>query len=87
MAGTFGGWRNFDCQQSQPKSRLPPLILSFSPQARLGELASQRGRIRKRMQLEKGRLKYPQRLFDGPLSHGERDRVRGDSPVYCAIRC
>jgi hypothetical protein len=26
-----------------------PLILSISPQARLGELASQRGSIRKRM--------------------------------------
>ncbi len=37
-------------------SGVPPLILSFSQQARLGELASQRGRIRKRMRLEKGRL-------------------------------
>ena len=29
-------------------------------------------------------MKYPQRMFEGPLSHGERDRVRGDS--LCSFR-
>ena len=56
------------------KSTLP-LILSFSPQARLGELASQSVRIRKRMRMERGRLNSAWSM--GPLSQRERDRVRG----------
>ncbi len=30
---------------------------------------------------EKGPLKYPWRMFEGPLSHGERDRVRGETQM------
>ena len=36
---------------------------------------------------EKGPLNYPQREFWRSLSHGERDRVRGVTPVYDALRC
>ena len=58
---------------------VPPLTPALSPQARLGELASKRGRIRKRMRLEREFRSQP--LRRRPLSHGERDRVRGVSAV------
>ncbi len=43
----------------------PPLILSFFPQARLGVLASQHGRIRKRMRLGEGTPERPLPLGRG----------------------
>ena len=36
---------------------------------------------------EKGPLNYPQQEFWRPLSHGERDRVRGVTPDHDALRC
>ena len=48
-----------------------PLILSFSPQARLGELASQRGRIRKRMRLGEGTPEFsPALQAPSPMGRG-----------------
>ena len=44
-----------------------PLTLSLSPQARLGELASQRGRIRKRMRLGERTLEHPLRIVQASL--------------------
>ena len=45
-----------------------PLTLSLSPPARLGELASQRGRIRKRMRLGERTLELPLRVVRRPFS-------------------
>jgi hypothetical protein len=45
-----------------------PLILSFSPQARLGELAIISSHIRKRIWLEKGRPNKAQSTQQRPLS-------------------
>ena len=44
-----------------------PLTLSLSPQARLGEVASQRGRIRKRMRLGERTLEHPRRVIRASL--------------------
>ena len=44
-----------------------PLTPALSPQARLGELASQRGRIRKRMRLERSPLATVEKA--SPLPH------------------
>ncbi len=51
-----GGWRIVRGVIPNPVECFAksPLILSFSPQARLGELATKRGRIRKRMWLGEG---------------------------------
>ena len=49
--------------------KVPPLILSFSQQVRLGKLAILRVCIRKRMQMEKGRLNYARSVPHRPLSH------------------
>jgi hypothetical protein len=47
--------------------RRPIITLSLSPQARLGELASQRGRIRKRMRLGESPLETSQRILQASL--------------------
>ena len=44
-----------------------PLTLSLSPPARLGELASQRGRIRKRMRLGERTPEFTLRIIQGSL--------------------
>ena len=55
-----------------------PLTLSLSPQARLGELASQRSRIRKRMRLGERTLRTSAAGHSGvPSPLGEKDRMRG----------
>jgi hypothetical protein len=59
-----------------------PLILSFSQQARLGELAIQNTRIRKRMRAENGRLNNAKSTQHRSLSQWERDRVRGETPDW-----
>jgi hypothetical protein len=62
-----------------------PLTLSLSQQARLGELASQSVRIRKRMRMERERCFTLDAQFERPFSHGEKDRMRGDSPFRYAV--
>ena len=58
-----------------------PLILSFSPQARLGVLASFAAAPASGCDGEKGRLNGPQRRFWGPLSpRGERQSEGGLLP-------
>jgi hypothetical protein len=59
------------------KAKTTPLILSFSRQARQGELATWSVRIRKPMRMEKGRLNSAQCVQQRSLSQWERDRVRG----------
>ena len=56
-----------------------PLTLSLSPPARLGEQATQPGRIRKRMRLGERTPELSAADIPGfPRPNGERDRVRGD---------
>jgi hypothetical protein len=64
-----------------------PLVLSFSPQARLGELATQSVRIRKRMRMGEGTPSIAfAELSSSVLSPlGERDRVRGSWEAFNRI--